>query len=175
MVHLNLTEDQPIRILPHFQKSLQQSILDRTFFNSTNNSYRTFSNDKIVFYVDPYASEILTNEDLKIQQDLIFIFNPYSELMGLKFKFIENIFKYKQNESNGDDRIRFRRLPLHDLVVAPNQRHLVLSFYIECLRQVLFDQIDWMEALYKNVPKKYYKCENLPLQDRINFDKKHPD
>lgn len=157
VVHLNLTKDLPIRILPYLQKSLEQSLLDRTFFNYNHNSYQTFFGDKIVFYIDPYASKILTNEDLKIQQDLIFIFNPYSELKGLKWKFIENMFEYKKNESNGDDRIRFRRLPLHDLVVAPKQRYLILSFYIECLRQVIFDQIDWIEALYKNVPKKYYK------------------
>ncbi|KAH9423127.1 hypothetical protein DERP_007721 [Dermatophagoides pteronyssinus] len=174
MVHLNLTEDLPIQILPHLQKSFEHSFLDRTFFNYTHDSYRTFFADKIVFYVDPNASTILTNEDLNIQQDLIFVFNPYSELIGFKLKFIENMFKYKQNEINGNDRIRFRRLPLHDLVVESKQRHLILSFYIECLRQVLFNQIDWMESLYKNVPKKYYKSKNFSSKAETNSDKIHP-
>lgn len=156
MIHLNLNETSPM--FTFLQNEYKNSDLINNFFNHHPISFTEYFPGKTIFYINPFAAETLNDEDLKRCQTMdrpIFVFSPFTELFGLNKIHIEEMFLIKQKELSNNDKILFRKLPVQNFITSNG--HLHLSFYIDCLRDVLLGSMNWMDSVYKNVPKRFFK------------------
>lgn len=156
MIHLNLSEKNPFFI--SLENEYKKSNLTNNYFHYYPVSYADYFQNETIFYINPFATETLNDEDLrrcKTMNKPIFVFSPFTELFGLKKTKIEEMFQIKQNEISDNNKILFRKLPVHNYITLNG--HLHLSFYIECLRDVLMHSMNWMDSVYKNVPKRFLK------------------
>ncbi|KAJ6221960.1 hypothetical protein RDWZM_000505 [Blomia tropicalis] len=138
-------------ILRHrLDQFFQTSSIDQMFYDPRPHSYLDDYPSEQICYINPYADKTLTMDE--INRSKVFVFNPYSELFGLRPTTLKHMLMLK-NESETKKNVKFYRLPIHDMVIG---HHIALLHYLNCFRAVL-SGIGWNEALNLYMPKKYHR------------------
>ena len=149
MIHYNLDSENILS--KYLQEVFEGSSIDRQFFNHFSHSYLDDLHNKRLVYINPFAEETFNENDMPHQQETVLIFNPYTELMGLRPSVLKEMFHLKvQQEQNRN--VHFRRLPTHNWI--KNGCHIALSNHIQCLRDVLQGDT-WQRAVRRHVSKKW--------------------
>lgn len=152
-VHCSMGPDSPMR--KHLQETFDGSLLDSQFLECSANSYLNAFPGKRIIYINPLAKEVLRDEDINNQEETVFVFNPYQELMGLNRRDLNELYRLKiDNEEQG---VHFRRLPIHDWI-HHNNGHICLSHYIQGFADVLQGST-WPQVLKRYISKKHYKTD----------------
>lgn len=153
MLHLNLKSRS--EIFEILNTIFNKSFVDALFFEHCETfAGKLFHYSKFI-YVDPFAQETLDSNEIEELDRSMIIINPFVELYGWKKTALNEMFNQKRLEFSNFVPIVFRRLPLHDQLKP--EKHLVLSFFIDYLRDVYCNSMSWSESLTKNIPKKYYE------------------
>lgn len=148
IIHYNLDSKHILR--HRLDQFFQTSSIDQMFYDPRPHSYLDDYPSEQICYINPYADKTLTMDE--INRSKVFVFNPYSELFGLRPTTLKHMLMLK-NESETKKNVKFYRLPIHDMVIG---HHIALLHYLNCFRAVL-SGIGWNEALNLYMPKKYHR------------------
>lgn len=154
IVHCNLSRENPVE--RHLREAFDISLFNRGIYHCSEESYLTDFHDKRIVYINPYAETTLDQADIFHSEETVFVFNPYTELFGLRLRVLKEVFHLKMQQEAEHRNVHFRRLPIHDWI--SQNHHIPLSHFVLALRDVLHGD-EWGETFSRHFPKKYHNAK----------------